>query len=75
MHEVLAARRKDMTVEFNPEFDGMTEEPATLGELVAARETLIADVVGQMPEAHKKFLVSFVRGKPDLDLDRPARRS
>ena len=75
MHEVLAARRKDMTVEFNRGFDGMTEEPVTLGELVAARETLIADVVGQMPEAYKKFLVSFVRGKPDLDLDRPARRS
>jgi predicted nucleotidyltransferase component of viral defense system len=65
MHEVLAARRKDMTVEFKRGFDGMTEEPVTLGELVAARETLIADVVDQMPEAHKKFLVSFVRGKPD----------
>jgi hypothetical protein len=36
-----------------------------LDELAAARETLIADVVGQMPDAHKKFLFSFVRGKPD----------
>ncbi len=65
MHEVLAARRKDMTVEFNRGFVGMTEEPVTLDELVAAREALIASVVGQMPQAHKKFLVSFVRGKPD----------
>jgi predicted nucleotidyltransferase component of viral defense system len=65
MHEVLAARRKDMTVEFNRGFDGMTDEPVTLDELVAARETLIGDVVGQMPAAHKAFLVSFVRGKPD----------
>jgi hypothetical protein len=33
MHEVLAARRKDMTVEFNRGFVGMTEEPVTLDEL------------------------------------------
>lgn len=65
MHEVLAARRKDMTVEFNRGFDGMTNEPVTLDELIAARETLIADLVGQMPADHKKFLISFVRGKPD----------
>jgi predicted nucleotidyltransferase component of viral defense system len=65
MHEVLAARRKDMTVEFNRGFDGMTEESVTLDELVAARETFIANVVGQMPAEHKTFLISFVRGKPD----------
>jgi hypothetical protein len=65
MHEVLAARRKDMTVEFNRGFNGMTEAPVTLDELVAARETFIAKIVGEMPAAHKTFLVSFVRGKPD----------
>ena len=65
MHEVLAARRKDMTVEFNRGFNGLTEASVTLDELVAARETFIAKVVGEMPAAHKTFLVSFVRGKPD----------
>jgi predicted nucleotidyltransferase component of viral defense system len=65
MHEVLAARRKDMTVEFNRGFVGMTEEPVTLDELVAAREDLIGKVVGQMPAEHKSFLVSFVRGQAD----------
>jgi hypothetical protein len=65
MHEVLAARRKDMTVEFNRGFSGMTEAPVTLDDLVAARETFIAKVVSKMPAAHKTFLVSFVRGKPD----------
>jgi len=43
----------------------MTEEPVTLEELNAARETFIAEVVGKMPDAHRKFLVSFVRGTPD----------
>ncbi len=65
MHEVLAARRKDMTVEFNRGFNGMTEAPVTLDELVAARETFIAKIVGEMPAAHKTFLTSFLRGKPD----------
>lgn len=65
MHEVLAARRKDMTVEFNRGFNGMTAEPVTFDELVAARETFIAKVVGEMPAAHKEFLISFVRGQPD----------
>jgi len=65
MHEVLAARRKDMTVEFNRGFNGMTEVPVTLNELVAARETFIEKVVGEMPAVHKTLLISFVRGKPD----------
>jgi predicted nucleotidyltransferase component of viral defense system len=65
MHEVLTAGRKDMALEFNRGFDGMTEAPVTLDELVAARETFIADVVGKMPGAHKTFIVSFVHGKPD----------
>jgi predicted nucleotidyltransferase component of viral defense system len=65
MHEVLTARRKDMTADFERGFDGMTEEPVTLDELKAARETFIAEAVGKMPDAHRKFLISFVRGKPD----------
>jgi predicted nucleotidyltransferase component of viral defense system len=68
MHEVLRAKRKDMTAEFHRGFDGMTDEPATIEELIAAREELIADIVGKMPDKHRKFLVSFVRGKPDWSL-------
>jgi predicted nucleotidyltransferase component of viral defense system len=65
MHEVLAARRKDMTFEFNRGFDGMVDKPVTLDELVAAREVFIAKAVGEMPAAHRMFLIAFVRGEPD----------
>jgi predicted nucleotidyltransferase component of viral defense system len=65
MHEVLTARRRDMTADYERGFEGMTEEPVTLEELNAARETFIAQIVGNMPDAHRKFLVSFVRGTPD----------
>lgn len=68
MSEVLAPKRKDIAAEFTRGFAGMTDEPVALGELIAAREALIADIVGKMPEAHRRFLVSFKRGEPDWTL-------
>ena len=55
MSEVLAPTRKDITDDFARDFDGMTEQPVTLDELVAAREALIAGMVGDMPDAHRSF--------------------
>jgi len=68
MAEVLAPTLLNIEPEFRTNFEGMTLEPVTLDELLAARETLIADIVGKMPRAHRKFLISFERGKPDWDL-------
>jgi predicted nucleotidyltransferase component of viral defense system len=68
MSEVIAPTRKDISAEFERGFDGMTEEPVTLEELVAAREALIDEIVGQMPDDHKRFLISFERGEPDWAL-------
>lgn len=68
MPEVLAPRRKDFSDEFLRGFEGMTEEPVSREELKAAREELIVEIVGKMPEAHGKFLLSFERGEPDWKL-------
>jgi predicted nucleotidyltransferase component of viral defense system len=68
VHEVLTARRKDMTLDHKRDFIGMTEEAITLKELVEEREILITDIVGNMPGDHKKFLLSFERGEPDWKL-------
>jgi hypothetical protein len=46
----------------------MTETPVTLDELMAARETLIEDIVGGMPGSHRQFLMSVKRGRPDWAL-------
>ena len=46
----------------------MTEVPVALDALVGAREELIADVVGRMPDAHKRFLLSFETGAPEWSL-------
>jgi predicted nucleotidyltransferase component of viral defense system len=68
MHEVLRAKRKDIDALFARDFDGMTHESVSLDELKATRETLISKIVADMPEAHRKFLVSFERGEPDWKL-------
>ncbi|MEA3000856.1 MAG: hypothetical protein QOK17_2689 [Sphingomonadales bacterium] len=66
--EILAPRRKPLDEEFQRGFDGMTAEPVPLEDLVAAREALIATVVGGMPESHRRFLLGFKRGEPDWAL-------
>lgn len=68
MSEVLAATRKNLSEEFLRGFDGMTEKPVSLRELTEARENLVEAVVGKMPEAHRRFLVSFERDSPEWDL-------
>ena len=46
----------------------MTEEPVTIEELVRAREELIADITGRMPDEHRHFLLSVKRGQPEWKL-------
>jgi predicted nucleotidyltransferase component of viral defense system len=52
MAEVLAPTRKPLAEEFARGFAGMTQEPVALTELEAARETIIAAMVADMPDAH-----------------------
>jgi len=68
MAEVLAPRRKDLQHEFDTGFVGMTQDEVALEALYAAREELIARIVGEMPEPHRRFLLSFKAGEPDWTL-------
>jgi len=68
MAEVLAPTLQDITQEFARGFEGMTETPVTLEQLLKAREDLIAELVGKMPAEHRRFLASFKRGKPEWHL-------
>jgi hypothetical protein len=43
----------------------MTADVVPLESLLQARVHLIASIVGQMPENHRRFLVGFERGEPD----------
>lgn len=68
MHEVLAPTRKDIAAAFASTFQGMTEESVDLAALLGAREALIKAIVGEMPDDHRRFLLSFERGEPDWAL-------
>jgi predicted nucleotidyltransferase component of viral defense system len=68
MAEVLAPTRKPLAEEFARGFVGMTQDPVALTDLEAARETIIATMVADMPDAHRHFLVGFKRGEPDWEL-------
>jgi len=68
MAEILAPKRKPIAEEFRRGFEGMTARPVLLEELTTAREELIAVVVGQLPAAHGRFLLSFKRGEPEWSL-------
>lgn len=68
MAEVLAPARKDIAGEFERGFHGMTEVAVTVDDLVEAREQFIAEIVGNMPRAHKDLLISFEAGRPDWSL-------
>ncbi|EIM31113.1 nucleotidyl transferase AbiEii/AbiGii toxin family protein [Microvirga lotononidis] len=68
MAEVLAPPRKDIAHEFSRGFDGMTVTSVTINDLIEVRETMIETVVSGMPDAHRRFLLSFERGKPEWEL-------
>jgi hypothetical protein len=68
MSEVLAPTRKPIKEEFLRGFEGMTEKPIALEELLAVREEIIQVMVGGMPKDHRAFLMSFKRGTPEWPL-------
>jgi predicted nucleotidyltransferase component of viral defense system len=68
MAEILAPARKSIADEFQRGFDGMTTLPVTVEDLITAREAMITSMVRQMPEVHRRFLLSFERGEPDWPL-------
>lgn len=68
MSEVLAPTLKDIEPAYEHGFAGMPREPANFAELLATRDKLIKEIVGNMPSEHRKFLISFERGEPEWDL-------
>ncbi|HET8924792.1 MAG TPA: nucleotidyl transferase AbiEii/AbiGii toxin family protein [Candidatus Acidoferrum sp.] len=68
MAEVLAPPRLDISEEYKRGFEGMINDSVGLDELLKAREVLIAEIVGKMPDHHKRFLISVKRGEPDWAL-------
>lgn len=68
LNAILKPPRRDLVRKYEQEFVGMTTDDTPLRALLDVRETLIETMVGAMPDAHRRFLVSFKRGEPDWSL-------
>ena len=66
--DTLAPNRKSIEQAFTSELQGMTETDVALDDLLAAREAIIATMVQDMPDSHRRFLIGFKRGEPDWTL-------
>ncbi|GJM04773.1 MAG: hypothetical protein DHS20C09_07640 [marine bacterium B5-7] len=67
-YRLLNPKLKDITQEFEQNFMGMTEEEVPIELLLNARAKLIKDIRQNMPDKHKKFLLSFFSLRPEWDL-------
>lgn len=68
IEKLIAPPLRDMCEEFDRGLAGMMEVPVALETLVQTREDLIAAIFGNMPDAHREFLRSFVAGEPEWPL-------
>jgi predicted nucleotidyltransferase component of viral defense system len=68
MAEVLAPTRRDILAEYARGFNGMVDEPIKLEELLQTREDIVREMVGKMPDNHRRFLMSVKRGEPEWAL-------
>ncbi|WP_339930535.1 nucleotidyl transferase AbiEii/AbiGii toxin family protein [uncultured Brevundimonas sp.] len=68
MAEILAPTRKNIDNEYSHGFDGMTKTSVSVEDLTKVREDIIRIMVTEMPESHRRFLVSFKCGVPDWAL-------
>ncbi|MFP5209568.1 MAG: hypothetical protein ACLGRW_09790 [Acidobacteriota bacterium] len=68
MAKALVPARLDIAAEFARGFDGMTETPISLDELIETREFFIERIVHEMPENYRQFLMSAKRGQPNWSL-------
>ena len=65
---LLAPAARDIAPDFEHNFRGMVRDDITMETLYSAREALVKDVVVNMPEDHRQFLVSFYRREPKWHL-------
>ncbi|WP_129777574.1 nucleotidyl transferase AbiEii/AbiGii toxin family protein [Peristeroidobacter soli] len=68
LHEVLAPKRRDLTLDYEGAFKGMTADVVPLDQLEGARERLVADLQRDLDATERQFLLSFVNLTPEWAL-------
>ena len=67
-HTLLSPATRDIAHDYERNFLGMTEEDVAIDTLLNARAVLIDNIISNMSEDHRHFLVSFYRRKPEWSL-------
>jgi predicted nucleotidyltransferase component of viral defense system len=68
VHEVLFSSDKPLDEVFQSDFVGMTTAETPLQRLITTRQHIRRELPGVLTDAHRRFLVSFVRAEPDWSL-------
>jgi predicted nucleotidyltransferase component of viral defense system len=68
IRELISPQLKDLTDTYKTHFQGMSENPCSVEELITARENMIKAIKKEMTRNDKKFLLSFKSGEPDWSL-------
>ncbi|MCF6335345.1 MAG: nucleotidyl transferase AbiEii/AbiGii toxin family protein [Spirochaetales bacterium] len=63
--EILNPNYKDITDMYNIDFEGMTTDPVSIGELERARELLVKEISLRLNDKDRDFLIRFKAGEPD----------
>ncbi len=67
-HTLLSPSARDIAHDYERNFLGMTEEDVAMETLLTTRTALVDNIVSNMSEDHRHFLVSFYRRKPEWSL-------
>lgn len=70
INELLVPNKLDLIQSFSQEFIDMTEKKITINELEKVRTKLFEIIIHILNEQDKRFLISFVSGRPDWSLVR-----
>lgn len=68
VHEVLSPKLRDISLDYDGAFKGMTAEPVELNTLLAIRDRLIQDIRKTLDENERRFLISMVAASPQWEL-------
>jgi predicted nucleotidyltransferase component of viral defense system len=63
--EILKPNYKNITDIYNTDFEGMTTDPVSIGELERARELLVKEIYLSLNDRDRDFLIGFKTGEPD----------
>jgi len=68
IHEAIFSRDMDISMAYHSEFQGMTNDPMPLDDLLETRRWIRESLVPSLSVEHKRFLLSLVKLEPDWSL-------